>query len=275
MRWAALSEKSTSDTVAPVPLSASTSAVRALRTAPASTDAERSTTMVTLTPHVGESDGLAATDGAGSAHPAGTVTGPSPSTSGVQTGSTDDAGGSLVATVALVSAGALLAGSEATGSVEAAGSVVSAGALLAGSEAAGGSVAIGSDGALGSLVATGDVVAAVGDGAGIVVVDATGSVVSTTARAAGAATSIVTPTVPAISQPIWRRTRRCSRSMCLPLVLWCRAAARHPDIAVIRRPSMLAANPNSPGPPGTGSRSPSTGRRARGGGRRAVARYRS
>ena len=150
MRWAALSEKSTSDTVAPVPLSASTSAVRALRTAPASTDAERSTTMVTVTPHVGESDGLAATEGAGSAHPAGTVTGPSPSTSGVQSGSTDDAGGSLVATVALVSVGALLAGSEATGSVEAAGSVVSTVPVVsAGAEAAGGSVPIGSDGGAG------------------------------------------------------------------------------------------------------------------------------
>ena len=106
--------------------------------------------------------------------------------------------------------------------------------------AAGGSVPIGSDGALESVVATGDVVAVVGGGAVVVDVDATGSVVSTTARAAGAATSIVTPTAPAISQPKWRRTRRCSRSMYLPLVLWRRAAARQPDIAVIRRPSIVA-----------------------------------
>ena len=106
------------------------------------------------------------------AHPAGTVTGPSPSTSGVQTGSTDDAGGSLLGTVALVSAGVVLAGSEATGSVEAAGSVVSTVPVVSsGAEAAGGSVAIGSDGALGSLVATGDVVAAVVGGGAAGVVD--------------------------------------------------------------------------------------------------------
>ena len=69
---AALSENSTSDTVAPVSTSASTMALSAVRTAPASIDAEASTTIVTVTPHVGANDGLAATDGRRRRAPVGT-----------------------------------------------------------------------------------------------------------------------------------------------------------------------------------------------------------
>ncbi len=72
-------------------------ALSVARTAAASTDAEASTTIVTRRPHtpVG-SDGLPAAAGGGVvAHPAGNVTGPSPSTTGVQSGNDDSVGSEL------------------------------------------------------------------------------------------------------------------------------------------------------------------------------------
>jgi hypothetical protein len=96
-------------------------ALSVLRMAPVSIDAEASTTTVTRRPHAPPgSGGLAAVAGGEViAQPSGSVTGPSPSTTGVQSGS-DDSVGPDVSGGAEVSGGPKLVGGSvvSTGSVD-------------------------------------------------------------------------------------------------------------------------------------------------------------
>ena len=168
MRTSAALENSTTARVEPVSTRASTMALSVLRTAPVSIDAEASTTIVTRRPHAPlGSGGLAAVAGGGVvAQPSGNVSGPSPSTTGVQSGS-DDSVGSEVSGGAEVSGGSELAG----------GSVVSTGSVDSGCC---GVSTNGSDVSTGSVESVGCVVVVVDVESGCCVVSV-GSVVSTTA----------------------------------------------------------------------------------------------